>query len=571
MSAWTSPFAKRSPAEFHGAIALFGHEPTFLIGLWRSVAKQLRGVRHLRERSAVTEQAINGCFITLTQQVPHRHVDTRKRVVGLQQVKTLLTHEVSDSNNIVDAVERLPEHGGQDRFAGAVRHGANQAGNGHQRRRFALAPTRVAAGAHTHQQCILAAIADVEHLRHGQIEEVDRFNFHGVTVAKVFVGPGGWPMATPGARSTVIIMNVGWWDGKEFLRKRMNSVYAGTARDPRRPGHRGSRRPMNGSGETVIEVQGLTKRFGDTLAVDDVSFEVRRGEVFGFLGPNGAGKTTTINMLTGLARPTAGTIRYLGRDVSRDVKQAQHLMGIVPDESNLYPELDGFQNLCFCAALYGMRRADREQRAAELLEQFGLADVQDRKFGAYSRGMKRKLTIAAGMMHEPPILFLDEPTSGIDVASARQVRQRLAGLQASGTTVFLTTHYIEEAERLCDRIAFIVSGKLVQVDTLANLVHDVQGEHRVQIALSAGIQGLWPLLQDTFPAATFECLADTTLRVCTAQPLALAPLIRFFETHGIEVTEARLIRPSLEDVFVRITGIELDRMRKEPEKGGIAT
>ena len=185
--------------------------------------------------------------------------------------------------------------------------------------------------------------------------------------------------------------------------------------------------------------------------------------------------------------------------------------------------------------------------------------------------MKRKLTIAAGMMHEPPILFLDEPTSGIDVASARQVRQRLAGLQASGTTVFLTTHYIEEAERLCDRIAFIVAGKLVQVDTLANLVHDVQGEHRVQIALSAGIQGLWPLLQDAFPAAAFECLADTTLRVCTAQPLALAPLIRFFEMHGIEVTEARLIRPSLEDVFVRITGIELDRMRKEPEKGGIAT
>ncbi len=214
---------------------------------------------------------------------------------------------------------------------------------------------------------------------------------------------------------------------------------------------------MNGSGEMVIEAQGLTKRFADTLAVDAVGFEVRRGEVFGFLGPNGAGKTTTINMLTGLARPTAGTIRYLGRDVSRDVKQAQHLMGIVPDESNLYPELDGFQNLCFCAALYGMRRAAREQRATELLEQFGLADVQDRKFGAYSRGMKRKLTIAAGMMHEPPILFLDEPTSGIDVASARQIRQRLAGLQASGTTVFLTTHYIEEAERLCDRIAFIVS------------------------------------------------------------------------------------------------------------------
>ncbi|MHB8955413.1 MAG: ABC transporter ATP-binding protein [Pirellulaceae bacterium] len=328
---------------------------------------------------------------------------------------------------------------------------------------------------------------------------------------------------------------------------------------------------MSGSSDVVIEAQGLTKRFADGLAVDGVSFEVRRGEVFGFLGPNGAGKTTTINMLTGLARPTAGRIRYLGRDVSHDVKSAQHLMGIVPDESNLYPELDGFQNLCFCAALYGMRRAARERRAAELLEQFGLADVRNRKFGAYSRGMKRKLTIAAGMMHEPPILFLDEPTSGIDVASARQIRQRLAGLKDRGTTVFLTTHYIEEAERLCDRIAFIVAGKLVQVDTLANLVHEVQDEHRVEIALSAGVCQLWPSLQGAFPAATFERLTHTTMRVSTAQPLALAPLIRFFETHGIAVTEARLIRPSLEDVFVRITGIELDRMKKEPEKGGQAT
>jgi len=328
---------------------------------------------------------------------------------------------------------------------------------------------------------------------------------------------------------------------------------------------------MNGSSEVVIEALGLTKRFADTLAVEAVGFEVRRGEVFGFLGPNGAGKTTTINMLTGLARPTAGVIRYLGRDVSRDVKRAQHLMGIVPDESNLYPELDGFQNLCFCAALYGMRRAAREQRAAELLEQFGLADVRRRKFGAYSRGMKRKLTIAAGMMHEPPILFLDEPTSGVDVASARQIRQRLAGLKASATTVFLTTHYIEEAERLCDRIAFIVAGRLVQVDTLANLVHDVQDKHLVEIALSAGIQALRPALQEAFPAATFESVTDATWRVNTAQPLALAPLIRFFETHGIAVTEARLIRPCLEDVFVRITGIELDRMKKETEKGGDAT
>lgn len=214
----------------------------------------------------------------------------------------------------------------------------------------------------------------------------------------------------------------------------------------------------------AVAVDDLTKRFDDVQAVDGLAFDVREGEVFGFLGPNGAGKTTTINMLTGLARPDSGTIRFLGVDYTRNVKKAQHLMGIVPDESNLWPELNGFENLCFCGALYGMRKQEREARARELLETFGLKEAARRKFGGYSKGMKRKLAIAAGIIHRPRILFLDEPTTGIDVASARQVRQMLAGLNKSGTTVFLTTHYIEEAERLCDRIGFIVQGRLVRVD-----------------------------------------------------------------------------------------------------------
>jgi ABC-2 type transport system ATP-binding protein len=159
---------------------------------------------------------------------------------------------------------------------------------------------------------------------------------------------------------------------------------------------------------SAIEARSLTKRFGDVLAVDAVDFDVRKGEVFGFLGPNGAGKTTTINMLNGLARPTGGTIRYFGRAVTRNVKKVQHLMGVVPDESNLYPEMNGFDNLCFCASLYGMRRREREDQARALLAQFGLADVAGRKFAAYSKGMKRKLAIAAGIIHRPAILFLDE-------------------------------------------------------------------------------------------------------------------------------------------------------------------
>jgi len=322
----------------------------------------------------------------------------------------------------------------------------------------------------------------------------------------------------------------------------------------------------------ALAVEGLTKRYGDVLAVDGVAFEVREAEVFGFLGPNGAGKTTTINMLTGLARPDVGTIRFFDRDYTRDVKKAQHLMGIVPDESNLWPELDGFENLCFCGALYGMARKERETRARELLETFGLANAARRGFGGYSKGMKRKLAIAAGIIHRPRILFLDEPTTGIDVASARQIRQMLAGLNKTGTTVFLTTHYIEEAERLCDRIAFIVEGRLVRVDTLANLVKDVQSRRVVQLALSREAADLLGGLRDSFASVEFEAMPGHSIRAHTEDALPLAPLIRFFEEHGVDVTEARAIRPSLEDVFVSVTGVAAEQMRKEKEqakqKGG---
>jgi ABC-2 type transport system ATP-binding protein len=318
----------------------------------------------------------------------------------------------------------------------------------------------------------------------------------------------------------------------------------------------------------AIAVEGLAKRFGEVQAVADVSFEVHEGELFGFLGPNGAGKTTTINMLTGLARPDAGTIRIAGIDCTGDPKAAQHLIGVVPDESNLYPELTGFQNLCFCAALYGMRKGERETRARELLETFGLDKAADRKFGGYSRGMKRKLTIAAGIIHNPPILFLDEPTTGIDVASARQIRQIIAGLNRSGTTVFLTTHYIEEAERLSGRIAFIVNGRIVRIDTVANLIEPIREKHVMQLAVSNAQPALLDKLATVFSHLTFNATAQGLIRVEADEPVHVGPLVRFLEEQGIEVMEARRMRPSLEEVFVQITGIETEAMRKEKEKAG---
>ena len=209
----------------------------------------------------------------------------------------------------------------------------------------------------------------------------------------------------------------------------------------------------------MVTVKNLKKVYGDFTAVDGISFDIQEGEIFGFLGPNGAGKTSTINMLIGLSRPTGGMISINGIDGIKNIKKAQSIMGIVPDESNLYDEMDGFHNLCFCASLYGMGKKEREKRAQELLEQFSLKDAGNRPFKAYSKGMRRKLTIAAGIIHNPKILFLDEPTTGIDVESARQIRSLILDMKERGTTVFLTTHYIEEAERICDRIAFIVNGK----------------------------------------------------------------------------------------------------------------
>jgi ABC-2 type transport system ATP-binding protein len=325
---------------------------------------------------------------------------------------------------------------------------------------------------------------------------------------------------------------------------------------------------MNPDSSLALQVSNLTKRFGEVVAVNDISFQVNKGELFGFLGPNGAGKTTTINMLTGLARLDAGQINIGGIDCTRNPKAAQHLTGIVPDESNLYPELSGFDNLCFCAALYGVNKIDRQKRARELLETFGLTEAADRKFAGYSKGMKRKLTFAAGIIHQPPILFLDEPTTGIDVASARQVRQIIASLHRKGTTIFLTTHYIEEAERLCERIAFIVNGKIVQTDRTSDLLQPVKGKHVVIFSVSSSGDNLTGEMASAFPQYQFHISTPDQIRVESTEPVNVGPLVRFLEERNIQVTEARRYVPSLEDVFVQVTGIEAGLMRREKEKAG---
>jgi len=307
----------------------------------------------------------------------------------------------------------------------------------------------------------------------------------------------------------------------------------------------------------AIQVQGLTKVFTTTKdrpplrAVDGIDFTVHEGEVFGFLGPNGAGKTSTIRMLTGFSQPTAGTARLLGLDLDKELPRIKKRIGVVPEASNLYDELTAFDNLVFAMQLYGVPRAERKARAESLLERFRLSEKRDAPFAKLSRGMKRALTIAAALAHRPPLVFLDEPTTGLDVMSARNLRQMIATLRDEGVTVFLTTHYLEEAERLCDRVAIIVKGRIVALDTVAGLRSGAKRKTSVEMTLE-GADG-------QSEKKRLEC--DDGVESAVQRLLS--------ENNGRRVLAVDTLRPSLEDVFVQLTGLNAEVMLSEKSgKGG---
>jgi len=222
--------------------------------------------------------------------------------------------------------------------------------------------------------------------------------------------------------------------------------------------------------ENIIDVSNLTKQYKDVLAVNHISFTVKRGEIFGFLGPNGAGKTTTIKILTGLIEPTNGIATIQQKDIRTHIVEIKKTIGVVTEDSNLYDELSVWDNLQFVGKLYGVSQGDREKRIGELLRRFNLESKREAKFATLSKGMKRKVIIAAALIHSPQVVFLDEPTTGLDVLSARILRAMIIELKALGVTIFLTTHYIEEAEQLCDGVAILVNGTIKTVDTPKNLI-----------------------------------------------------------------------------------------------------
>jgi ABC-2 type transport system ATP-binding protein len=316
----------------------------------------------------------------------------------------------------------------------------------------------------------------------------------------------------------------------------------------------------------AIEVVGLTKAYDGLVAVDSISFDVNAGEVFGFLGPNGAGKTTTIRILTGLSRPTSGNARVLGCDIGSEIVRAKKGFGVVPEQSNMYDELTGLGNLVFTGQLYGMPRPEHRTRAEELLKTFGLYERKDSKFATYSRGMKRALTIAAALVHKPRLLFLDEPTVGLDVVAARSLRAIVKRLKESGITVFLTTHYLEEADNLCDRIALLVKGKIVAIDTPASLKSMAEEKPALEVSFKMPLMKAADEMGRRLPGLAVVRVDDKIRIYGGDADVVLHTILGYATENGTQVASISSLKPSLEDAFVKLTG--LSPLVMAAEKGG---
>jgi ABC-2 type transport system ATP-binding protein len=301
----------------------------------------------------------------------------------------------------------------------------------------------------------------------------------------------------------------------------------------------------------AIEVTRLTKTFGLTVAVDQVSFSVREGEIFGFLGPNGAGKTTTTRMLTGVIPPDSGTAVVLGCDIRRNPVLAKQGFGVVPETSNAYTDLTAWQNLMLMGELYGIPRVRATERASELLGTLGLLERKDQKVQAYSKGMKQRLILAMALLHEPGLLFLDEPTSGLDVQSNQMILSLLRDLNRAGTTIFLTTHNMEEANRLCHRVGIIRRGKIVAVDAPEKLKVAIDRVHRIEVSFDREV----PLdaLGYGNGVTSVNRTGDKWQITAENPDTVIRSLVAFSQQHSATIVTLKTLAPSLDDAFLRLT------------------
>ncbi|MGH2952840.1 MAG: ATP-binding cassette domain-containing protein [Solirubrobacterales bacterium] len=307
----------------------------------------------------------------------------------------------------------------------------------------------------------------------------------------------------------------------------------------------------------AIEVERLERTFeGGIRAVAGVDLQVAEGEIYAFLGPNGAGKTTTVRMLTTLLRPTAGRARVAGHDVVDEAAEVRRAIGVALQEAALDPLMTGRELIRLQATLHGLGRADGERRSDALLARVGLARAADRRVGTYSGGMRRRLDLASALVHEPRVLFLDEPTTGLDPVSRKAIWEEVAALNREGTTVFLTTQYLEEADQLANRVGIISGGLLVAEGTPAALKAEV-GRPHLEIRLCDGeiesAEGVLERFGQLMPARDGTVLVELQRGASE-----VAPVVRALDDAGLAVESLDLVEPTLDDVFVAKTGQHLE-------------
>ncbi|HEY0644184.1 MAG TPA: ABC transporter ATP-binding protein [Nocardioides sp.] len=304
----------------------------------------------------------------------------------------------------------------------------------------------------------------------------------------------------------------------------------------------------------VLVVDALVRRFGDLVAVDDVSFRIAPGETYGLLGPNGAGKTTTISMVAGLIAADAGTVTVAGMPMTPRTTAPRRHVGLVPQELAIYPDLSARENLRFFGRLQGLRGAELDRRAEEVLDLIGLSDRAKDRTKEDSGGMKRRLNIGIGLLHKPTLLILDEPTVGVDPQSRNAILESVEALSVEGMAVFYTTHYMEEAERLCDRIGIIDSGRLQAEGTRQELIRLTGGVDTIKLGGTGDLAGAAEELR-LIPGVE---RVDTDRRSATLTvkdaPALVAQVVGTATSYGVTLTAVEIAQPDLESVFLHLTG-----------------
>ncbi|MFW9773109.1 MAG: ABC transporter ATP-binding protein [Candidatus Thorarchaeota archaeon] len=299
---------------------------------------------------------------------------------------------------------------------------------------------------------------------------------------------------------------------------------------------------------SVIHVSNLSKHFGEIRAVDDVSFSVDGGEIFGFLGPNGAGKTTTIRMMTGVLKPTQGKIEIYKKNIWKNQILIKQILGNVPEEANVYMDLTGLRNLYFIGELYSIPKEQRKERALNLLKKFELFERKDSLAKKYSKGMKQRLLLCMALMSEPKILFLDEPTSGLDVQSSIIIKNLIKEYNRNGLTIFLTTHNMDVANELCDRIAIINKGKIIKLDTPQNLRAMEEEYQPIILHLSKEIE--LSEIEELTEVNSVKKIKDYYRITAKDLDKAIDQLVNLTKSKNIKIKKINTPEPSLEEVFI---------------------